>query len=682
MMSNRLKDETSPYLLQHAQNPVDWFPWGNEAFERSRLEDKPIFLSIGYSSCHWCHVMAHECFEDEEVATLMNNTFISVKVDREEMPHIDHIYMQACQVLTGSGGWPLTVIMTPDKQPFFAATYLPKHTRQGLMGMMELIPLIDKLWQKKRDDVISEASQICRYIKHRAAIPPGDGLDLELIAKTYTELKGRFSPVHGGFGPAPKFPMPHHLMFLLRYFRRTHDHEALDMAVTTLTSMQEGGIYDHVGFGFHRYATDEQWLVPHFEKMLYDQALLAFAYTEAHQVTGRMDFRKTAEDILTYVLRDMHTQGGLFASAQDADSKGGEGRYYLWTTSEVKSALGDTDYTMAKDAFGLRDEGNFAAEMEGGLNIIHLEHDEARLAGRLGLTKEECAKRVKLILEKLYRVRLTRTAPFKDLKALIDWNGLMIAALAKAGAAFARPEYVTAAKTAADFILNTMLVGGRLKHVYMAGTARLEGGLDDYAFLIWGLIELHEATLEPGYLKAAIELNTILMKHFRDIPIGGFMTTADTDEVPLARTKTADDNAIPSGNSVAMLNLLRLAGLTGDPSLRDLAVETGKAFSGLVSRIPLAHTFMMCALDLMAGPSYEVLIAGEPDQRDTKDMIDAIRTRFLPNTVILLKTGDGQDLPIIQDKHPIGGKAMAYVCSGSSCLDPTTDVAEMIHYLS
>jgi uncharacterized protein len=681
-MSNRLKDESSPYLLQHSQNPVDWFSWGEEAFENARAQDKPLFLSIGYSSCHWCHVMAHECFEDEDVAALMNKSFISIKVDREEMPHIDHIYMQACQILTGSGGWPLTIIMTPDKEPFFAATYLPKHTRQGLMGMMELIPIIDKLWHEKRADVIREASQISRYIRHEAAIRPGDGLDTQLIDKTYSELKSRFSPAYGGFGPAPKFPMPHHIMFLLRYFRRTHDHEALDMAATTLTSMQEGGIYDHVGFGFHRYATDEQWLVPHFEKMLYDQALLAFAYTEAHQVTGRMDFRKTAEDILTYVLRDMHTPDGLFASAQDADSKGGEGRYYLWTTSEVKSALGDIDYMMAKDAFGLRDEGNFAAEMEGGLNIIHLDHDEAGLAGRLGLTKEDCAKRVNLLLDKLYKVRLTRTAPFKDSKALIDWNGLMIAALAKAGAAFARPEYVNAAKAAADFILNTMLVNGRLKHVYMAGTARFEGGLDDYVFLIWGLIELYEATFEPGYLKAAIELNTMLIKYFRNISTGGFMSTAETDEVPLARTKTANDNAIPSGNSVAMINLLRLSALTGEPSLRDLAVETGKAFSDLVSRIPSAYTFMMCALDLMAGPSNEVIIAGEPDQRDTIDMIDAVRTRFLPNTVIMLKTGEGNDMPIMQGKHPIEGKATAYVCTGSSCLDPTTDVAEMIHYLS
>ena len=682
-MSNRLRDETSPYLLQHAQNPVDWFPWGEEAFENARLEDKPVFLSIGYSSCHWCHEMAHECFEDEEVAELMNKTFISVKVDREELPHIDHIYMQACQIMTGSGGWPLTVILTPDRQPFFAATYLPKNTRQGLVGMMELVPLVGKLWNEKRYEVIGEASRISRFIRQSVAVRPGEGLDTGLITRTYADLKGRFSQTYGGFGPAPKFPMPHNIMFLLRYYLRTHDQDALGMAVTTLTSMRSGGIYDHVGFGFHRYATDEQWLIPHFEKMLYDQALLSLAYTEGYQATGRTDFKKTADEIITYVLRDMRTPEGLFISAQDADSEGGEGRYYVWTTSEAKSALGDEDYAIAKEAFGLHDEGNYTEGMESGFNIIHLMQDEAHLAEIFKLDKEEFEYKLTLILEKLRKARSARAVPSKDFKALTDWNGLMIAALAKAGAVLDKPEYVDAAKTAEDFILRNMLVNGSLKHVYMAGAARLEGGLDDYAFLIWGLIELYEACFEQRYLSAAIRLNTALTDHFRDSLNGGFMSTTETGDAPIARAKTAYDNAVPSGNSVAMLNLLRLAGLTGDLTLKDLAQETGKAFSTLVNRIPTAYTFMICGLDYLTGPSYEVIIAGDPERRDTRDMIHAVQGRFLPRITVRLKKGDkDSEEPVFKDKHPIEGKATAYVCTDSSCLEPTTDRAKMLEYLS
>ncbi len=682
-MSNRLRDETSPYLLQHAQNPVDWFPWGEEAFENARTQDKPIFLSIGYSSCHWCHEMAHECFEDEEVAALMNKTFIPVKVDREELPHIDYIYMQACQIMTGSGGWPLTVILTPDRQPFFAATYLPKNTRQGLIGMMELVPLVGKLWHEKRHEVISEASRISRFIRQSVAVRPGEGLDTRLITRTYADLKSRFSQAYGGFGPAPKFPMPHNIMFLLRYFSRTHDQDALGMAVTTLDSMRLGGIYDHVGFGFHRYATDEQWIVPHFEKMLYDQALLSIAYTEGYQATGRTDFKKTADEIITYVLRDMRTPEGLFISAQDADSEGGEGRYYVWTTSEIKAALLDVDYTIAREAFSLLDEGNFVEGMETGLNIIHMEHDEEHLAERFNLKKEVFVERLNLILEKLRKARSARAAPSKDFKALTDWNGLMIAALAKAGAVFDRSEYVDAAKTAADFILGNILVNGSLKHVYMAGAARLEGGLDDYAFLIWGLIELYQACFEQRYLSAAIKLNTALTDHFRDGLNGGFMSTLKAGDVPIARTKTAYDNAVPSGNSVAMLNLLRLAGLTSDLTLKDLAQETGKAFSNLVSRIPSAYTFMICGLDYLTGPSYEVVIAGDPECQDTRDMIHAVQGRFLPHMTVRLKKGDkDSEEPLFKDKHSIEGKATAYVCTDSSCLEPTTDRAKMLEYLS
>jgi uncharacterized protein len=684
MVQNRLFHETSPYLLQHASNPVDWFPWSEAAFDKASLENKPILLSIGYSACHWCHVMAHESFEDEEVASLLNETFVSIKVDREEMPHIDSIYMQACQILIGSGGWPLTIIMTPDKQPFFAATYLPKHSRQGLMGLMELVPLIHRVWQENKDEIISEASQINRMIRQSVAVRPGYGLGPEVLHVTYSELRDRFDHEQGGFSPVPKFPMPHHIMFLLRYFRRTGEKEALHMAVKTLTAMSSGGIYDHVGFGFHRYSTDAEWLVPHFEKMLYDQALLAYAYTEAHQITGSPDFRKTAEEVLTYVLHGLRTPNGLFAAAQDADSEGDEGKYYLWTAAHIQSVLNDAEYAIAREAFALSSEGNFPEGRGKGLNILHLEHDKADIAEKLGLDQEELTWQLVLILEKLHTERLKRVPPAKDIKALSDWNGLMIAAFAKAGAAFSRQDYVDAAKAAADFLLDNVFTAGRLKHVYMSGTPRIQGNLDDYAFLIWGLIELFEASFDQKYLKAAAELNSVLLEHFRDSENGGFFSTADDDEVPIVRLKTGYDNAIPSGNSVAMLNLLRLSGLMGDPVLRDFASGIGTSFSNLVSRLPWAYTFMMCALDFMTGPGSEVVIAGDPDEEDTRTMIEAMRSRFLPHAVFRLKPGDhSSDLPsFMQDMHPLGNKAAAYVCTDASCREPTTDVAKMLEYLS
>ncbi|MCU0575292.1 MAG: thioredoxin domain-containing protein [Desulfobacterota bacterium] len=683
-MHNRLSQETSPYLLQHAGNPVDWFPWGEEAFAKAQAEDKPVFLSIGYSSCHWCHVMAHQCFEDGEVAALMNDTFVSVKVDREELPHIDHIYMQACQLLTGSGGWPLTVIMTPGKQPFFAATYLPKHTRQGLMGMMELIPVVNNLWKEKRDRVISEAAEITRLVRRACEVKPGQGLRPQLLEKTYGELKARFDPEWGGVGAAPKFPMPHNIMFLLRYFRRTGDDDALAMAVKTLEAMRAGGIYDHVGSGFHRYSTDREWLVPHFEKMLYDQALLAMAYTEAFQLTGREDFRDTAEDIIAYVLRDLRTEDGVFAGAEDADSEGEEGKFYLWSTSELRTVLEGSSYSLAREVFDLQDDGNFRGGDVQGLNIIHQARDTRSLAEILGKDADVLQGDIRRMLADMRKARLNRAAPFKDTKALADWNGLMIAALAKAGAAFDRPDFTAAAEQAAGFILENMVAGGRLRHVFMHGQARGEAGLDDYAFLSWGFIELYEATFEQRYLDQAANLTSVLLEHFWDSTGGGFYSTGNETAVPIARTKTAYDNAVPSGNSVAMLSLVRLAGLLGDRTMKDRAFEIGTAFSGQAEHLPSAYVFLMCGLDALSGPGMEVVIAVDPACSDARAMIHALRTRFLPHAVYRLGPepappgfASGQlDMP------PVNGLPTAYVCSNSSCREPTTEVSKMLEYLA
>lgn len=666
-MSNRLAGETSTYLLQHADNPVDWYPWGQEALDAARTLDRPVFVSIGYSSCHWCHVMAHESFEDEGVAALMNATFVNVKVDREELPHIDHIYMQACQLLTGSGGWPLTVIMTPDGEPFFTATYLPRHSRQGLTGMMELIPVIGELWREKRDRVVAEASEITRLVRRAAAVRPGDGLKPELIRQAYDGLKVRHDPVYGGFGDAPKFPMPHTLMFLMRYFSMTGETHALSMAVKALESMRRGGIYDHVDAGFHRYATDREWLVPHFEKMLYDQALLAISYAEAFQATGRSGFRKTAEDVLDYVLRDLRTDQGLFASSRDADSDGSEGRFYLWTLADIDAALDEPDAALAREAFGLRPEGN-APGLGRGLNIIHIARDPGGEDADPGLHR---------ILGRLGEARTRRVQPQRDATALTDWNGLMIAALARCSTVLDRPDFADAAGDAADFILDRMAGHGRLSHVFRSGQTRVEAGLDDYVFLIWGLIELYEATFEQRHLDRAVTLTSALMDRFWDTAGGGFFSTAHDIETPIARAKTAHDSAIPAGNAVAMLNLLRLADLTGDTSLTETAVAMGKAFSPKIQSAPSAYLFMLCALAYLNGPATTVSIAGDLSRSDTRELIEAVRGRFLPHAVIRLdRLGtDGKE-------GDIPDRATARVCTGSRCMEPTTQAEIMLEYLS
>ena len=669
-MCNRLAGQTSPYLLQHADNPVDWYPWGEEAFDRARAEDKPVFLSIGYSSCHWCHVMAHESFEDEEVAALMNHAFINVKVDREELPHIDHVYMQACQIMTGSGGWPLTVIMTPDGKPFFAATYLPRNSRHGLTGMKELIPVIERLWIEKRGRVVEEADEIVRIVQRATAIRPGDHLNPDLVSQACAELKERHDAELGGFGDAPKFPMPHALMFLLRCSRQAGDPEALSMVVKTLDAMQRGGIYDHVGYGFHRYSTDRKWLVPHFEKMLYDQALLAMAYAETFQVTGRKDFRKTAEDTVTYVLEDLATEDGLFSSARDADSEGEEGRFYLWTMNGIGAVLDEDDTALAREAFGLREEGN-APGMGKGMNIIHLAQGPDALARKLGLDVDTLTARLAHILGRLRQARSLRNHPLKDTKALTDWNGLMIAALARCGTVLSRPDHIAAAKRAADFILDRTTVDGRLGHIFMAGEFRFDAGLDDHAYLTWGLIELYEATFERRYLDEAVRLSSDLMEHFWDGSGGGFFSTSHDTETTLVRIRSAYDNAVPSGNSVAMLNLLRLADLTGDGSLRERAVDIGKAFSSQVKRAPSAFVFMLGALGYLNGPSASVVIAGDPEGDDTREMVDAFRGRFLPHAVIRLD-------PAEPGRHP----STARVCTGSICHEPTMEVEKMLEHLA
>jgi uncharacterized protein YyaL (SSP411 family) len=691
-MPNRLINETSPYLRQHAHNPVDWYPWGPEAFERAQRENKPIFLSIGYSTCHWCHVMAHESFENPEVARLMNETFVPIKVDREERPDIDNVYMSACQVMTGSGGWPLSIIMTPDKKPFFAATYIPREGRFGLIGMMQLIRQVRELWATRRGEALNLSDKILSMLKQTSQDMPGGKLDEATLELAYKQLAERFDERHAGFSGSPKFPTPHNLLFLLRYWKRNGNQAVLDMVGKTLQAMRRGGIYDHIGFGFHRYSTDSQWLVPHFEKMLYDQAMLAMAYTEAYQATGKEDYEKTAREIFTYVLRDMTAREGGFYSAEDADSEGKEGKFYLWTQEAIQQALGKDEAYFATKVFNIEKDGNFleqTTERKSGVNILHLRKELGELASDLNLSKEALQQHLELIRQKLFAYREKRVHPMKDDKILTDWNGLMIAALSKGAQAFDDSGYAEAARRAADFILKNMRKpDGRIWHRYREARAGVEANLDDYAFLVWGLIELYETVFEAKYLKVALELTSDMVMHFWDEDAGGLYLTADDGEDLLFRKKEIYDSAIPSGNSVAMLNLLRLGHMTADSNLEEKAARIGNAFSGSIRQSPSANTQLMVALDFGIGPCYEVVIAGKKQAEDTRAMIKALRTRFLPNKVVLLNP-DGRESPEIakiaesaKNQSSVGGKATAYVCMNYNCKLPTTDIDKMLELLN
>ena len=691
-MPNRLINETSPYLLQHAHNPVDWYPWGMEAFDKAQKEDKPIFLSIGYSTCHWCHVMAHESFEHPEVARLMNEAFISIKVDREERPDIDNVYMSACQMMTGSGGWPLSIIMAPDKKPFFAATYIPRENRFGLIGMLELLPSIRNLWVTQVSVALNLSDQITTMLQQTSQDVPGEELDGATLELTYAQLNKRFDEQNAGFGNAPKFPTPHNFLFLLRYWKRSGNERALDMVEKTLQTMRRGGIYDHVGFGFHRYSTDSKWLVPHYEKMLYDQALLAMAYIEAYQATGKEEYRIITQEIFTYVLRDMLSPDGGFYSAEDADSEGEEGKFYVWTLEEIQQALGKDDAVLAARVFNVEKDGKFiegASEKRDGANILHLSKSLDDLASDLNLSGQDIVRRIESVRKKLFAYREKRVHPMKDDKVLADWNGLMIAALAKAAQAFGEYKYTEAAIRAAGFCLTNMRrQDGRLVHRYRDGQAGIDANLDDYAFLIWGLIELYEATFDVGYLKIALELNDDMLNHFCDNNSDGLYLTPDDGERLFVRKKEFQDGAVPSGNSVAMLNLLRLGRITANAKLEEEAARIGRALSSDVKQSPLAYTQLMVALDFGMGLSYEVVIVGNSEAEDTEAMVKVLRTLFIPNKVMLFKPGEqespeiGQLAEFTQNQSSINGKATAYVCHNYGCELPTTDITRMLELLN
>ncbi|MHC1730189.1 MAG: thioredoxin domain-containing protein [Syntrophobacteraceae bacterium] len=683
-MSNRLAGEKSPYLLQHAENPVDWYPWGEEAFRKARSEDKPIFLSIGYSTCHWCHVMEHESFEDNEVASLLNDRFVSIKVDREERPDIDQVYMTVCQATTGSGGWPLSVFIGPGGEPFFAGTYFPKRGRLGMPGFMEIAGRIADLWRDGRPQLSRISEEITKAIQPKPLQGEQRVLGREALERAYRQLGRSFDPVWGGFGSAPKFPTPHNLSFLMRWHRREPQSNALEMVEKTLSAMRAGGIFDQIGFGFHRYSVDEKWLVPHFEKMLYDQALLALAYTDAFLITGNPDYSRVVNEIFEYVIREMRSPEGGFYCAEDADSEGKEGVFYTWNPEQVSKIIGKDAGEVFCRVYGISPQGNF----EEGMSIAHLPRSIGDVSRELGMGIQELNALIEDSRKRLFSEREKRVHPHKDDKILVSWNGLMIAALARGAQALGDASYASIAREAADFILRTMKSGaGRLHRRYRQGEVANPGYADDYAFLIWGLLELYETVFKVKYLGEAVRLQEQMSELFGDSSEGGFFFTGRDSEEMLVAEKVIYDGAMPSSNSVAALNLLRLGRMTGNPGFEEQADLLMKSFSGQVSQLPPAYTHYMQALDFVHGPAREIVIAGDCSSSLTREMIRKVHRLYLPHRVLLVKEKGpaGKELagiaPYTEGLALGEDGPVAYLCENFSCRSPLTDASELETFL-
>jgi len=690
MSPNRLINEKSPYLLQHAHNPVDWHPWTEETFARAGAENKPIFLSIGYSTCHWCHVMEKESFEDEEAAQYLNDTFISIKVDREERPDIDAVYMATCQMLTGSGGWPLNLFLTPDKKPFFAATYIPKRGRFGRAGLIELCRQVKNLWATQTAKVTESATSIAAHLDQVFSFSPADEPDESLLDLAYDQIKRTYDAKLGGFEPAPKFPTPHRLLFLLRCYHRTGSLKALEMVEKTLTAMRLGGIWDHVGFGFHRYSTDEHWLLPHFEKMLYDQALIAIAYLEAYQITKNPMYAQTANEIFTYVLRDMTSPDGAFYSAEDADSEGEEGKFYVWAFDEFRQVINDDRSDMWARILRISPEGNFKDEATAertGANILHLTAPLYKWAQRYNVETHELIEDWEKIRDKLFHVRAKRIHPLKDDKILTDWNGLMIAALALGARVLEKPEYAEAARKAAQFILSKMRdSSGQLFRRFREGELRVHAQAADYAFLIYGLVSLYQATFDLTFAEEGVTLQEQMVNACWDDENGGFFTTdKGSDELPV-RPKELYDGAIPSANSVAFYNLLCLSRLTGNPQWEEKAQDLLRAFAGTVKAQPTAFTFFITGLDFALRPGQEIVVAGEPDKADTKELLAALNLNFTPNKITLVKSDQNAErlnkfAGFTDGLQVVKGKTTAHLCRDGSCTGSSSDVKTVLDHI-
>jgi uncharacterized protein YyaL (SSP411 family) len=675
--SNHLAGQKSPYLIQHSTNPVDWYPWSDEAFEKARREDKPIFLSIGYSTCHWCHVMEKESFEDDEIADLLNEHFVSVKVDREERPDIDKLYMLVCHMMTGSGGWPLTIIMNPEKKPFFAATYIPRETRFGKMGLLELIGKIYVLWKEHRGQVNSSAESTSAVLRSINSFTKGGDVGPETLTAGYVLFTDMYDPVYGGFGGAPKFPTAHNFLFLLRYWKESGAEKAREMTLESLRQIRLGGIYDQLGFGFHRYSTDEKWLVPHFEKMLYDQAMLSLAYIEAFFASGDPFYSMVAGEAFDYVLRDMTSPSGGFYSAEDADSEGREGRYYLWSLDEIGEALDATDADYAREIFNCSGEGNFIEESSGektGENILHLS------------AMPEDAQRFGAVRRALLETREKRVRPLKDDKVLTDWNGLMIAALARSASALEDGRYLNAAESAAGFIIKHMITAdGKLLHSWRDGAAAVQGNLDDYAFFIWGLVELYEATYQPEYLELSVRLTESMLKYFSDDAGPLLFSPVDGEEL-IATMLEYYDGALPSGNSISFYNLVRLGRMTGRPEWEERAQKILEGASESIQQYPHGHSMFLTGIQYARGRSFEVVLCGEESDPVLKEMIRELGPHLNRCAVIVKYSGKEDNTirrvaPFTVEMLPIEGRATAYVCTKNECIRPVHTAYEMLAHI-
>lgn len=681
-MPNRLANETSPYLLQHQNNPVDWFPWGPEALERSRLENKPIFLSIGYSACHWCHVMEHESFENAGIANMLNERFVCIKVDREERPDLDHIYMSAVQLMTGRGGWPMSVFLTPDLHPFYGGTYWPPRDSRGMPGFDRIILAVHDAWTNRREQAIDQAARLTEAIKARDDEDSAE-LNRELLLFAEMKLERAFDLSNGGFGGAPKFPHSMDLQVLLRTWRREPKQGVLDMVRLTLDKMAAGGIYDHLAGGFARYSVDERWLVPHFEKMLYDNALLALVYLEGFLITGNGKYARVARETLDYVLHYMTDEQGGFHSTEDADSEGVEGKFYVWTPAEIVSILGPERGVRFCKVYDVTERGNF----EHGQSILNLPTTAAQQAKVHGWNLDDLENELSEDRSKLLLVRDQRVRPGKDDKILTSWNALMIDALAQAAIILEEPGYMTAAEGAAEFLLTSMRrADGRLLHSYRHGQAKLDAYLDDYTYLINALVSLYEASFHETWIDEAVRLAEFVQKHFAD-PAGGFFYTADDHEELIARHKDSQDSSVPSGNSMAAVALLRLGELTGRTEYISAAESTLRMASGLMTKYPTAAGQMLLALDRYLGPSSEIILLAESGSDERAEILDAIGRRFRPRTVVACRPsreGDSSHLDHLFAGRSLGpaGEPALYICENFVCETPVYGKAAILARLA
>ncbi|MEW6299080.1 MAG: thioredoxin domain-containing protein [Thermodesulfobacteriota bacterium] len=671
--TNRLIHETSPYLLQHAHNPVDWYPWGEEAFAKAKAENKPILLSVGYSACHWCHVMEHESFENEQIAALMNALFVNVKVDREERPDIDEIYMNAVQMLTGHGGWPMTVFLTPEGKPFYGGTYFPPVDRHNMPGFPRVLTAVAQAYKERPHEVERATAQILNNLEklsHRqeTARP----LQEETLTKAAASLAQHVDPAHGGLGGAPKFPNSMVFAFLLRQYHATGDTRYLHLTTHTLRKMAEGGVYDHLGGGFHRYSVDERWLVPHFEKMLYDNALLTRLYLEAYQATGDPFFRQVAADILAYVEREMlHPEGGFY-STQDADSEGEEGKFFVWSRDEVLRILGDEVGEIFCRYYDVTDVGNFEHR-----NILHPTLTLEQLATLFRRDRDDVERMLAAAKAKLFAVRETRIKPLRDEKILTSWNGLMISAFVDAYKILGEERYLEVARRAVDFLLTRLYRDGRLLRSFKDGQAKFHAYLDDYAFFAAALIDMYEATFDPSYLARAVELADALLARFWDKQEGGFFFTSSDHEALISRSKSAFDGSVPSGNSVAAFTLLRLSSLAGNQDYLAKAGQVLRLFYDAMEQNPFSFSHMLCALDFYLRRPKEIVLIGEPQAPATQDMLRRIHSLFVPNKTLMCvgprEAAAGKVPALLAGKTQVGGKLTVYVCHGFTCSLPVTE---------